>query len=50
MNYLKLNRKQFGKPLAQFQLIQKKLADMSTEISIGLLACHQVGRLVDENK
>lgn len=40
-----LDRKQFGKPLAGTQLIQKKYADMVTEISIGLLACLQVGRL-----
>jgi len=42
-----LNRIQFGKPLAQTQLIQKKLADMLTEISIGLQSCLQVGRLKD---
>jgi len=45
-----LERKQFGKPLAANQLIQKKLADMQTEISIGLQACLQVGRLKDEGK
>jgi glutaryl-CoA dehydrogenase len=45
-----LDRKQFGRPLAANQLIQKKLADMATEISIGLQACLQVGRLKDENK
>ncbi|XP_057299479.1 glutaryl-CoA dehydrogenase, mitochondrial-like [Hydractinia symbiolongicarpus] len=43
-----LNRKQFGKPLAQNQLIQKKMADMLTEISIGLQACLQVGRLKEK--
>lgn len=42
-----LNRKQFGVPLARFQLIQKKLADAQTEIAIGLQACLQVGRLKD---
>ena len=42
------NRIQFGKPIAQTQLVQKKLADMSTEISLGLLACIQVGRLKDK--
>uniref|UniRef100_A0A1X7SY38 Acyl-CoA dehydrogenase/oxidase C-terminal domain-containing protein n=1 Tax=Amphimedon queenslandica TaxID=400682 RepID=A0A1X7SY38_AMPQE len=45
-----LDRKQFGRPLAANQLIQKKMADMITEISIGLQACLQVGRLKDENK
>lgn len=44
-----LDREQFGKPLAATQLIQKKLADMQTEISIGLLACLQAGRLMDAN-
>lgn len=44
-----LDREQFGKPLAATQLIQKKLADMQTEISTGLLACLQVGRLMDSN-
>ncbi|XP_050537411.1 glutaryl-CoA dehydrogenase, mitochondrial [Daktulosphaira vitifoliae] len=43
-----LDRIQFGKPLAGTQLIQKKLADMVTEISIGLAACLQVGRLKDQ--
>lgn len=42
-----LDREQFGKPLASTQLIQKKLADMQTEITTGLLACLQVGRLMD---
>lgn len=45
-----LDRKQFGKPLAQTQLIQKKLADMQTEISIGLQGCLQMGRLLDNHK
>ena len=42
-----LDREQFGKPLAATQLIQKKLADMQTDISIGLLGCLQAGRLMD---
>ncbi|KAK9717182.1 hypothetical protein K7432_006400 [Basidiobolus ranarum] len=45
-----LERKQFGVPLARFQLIQKKLADANTEIAIGLQACLQVGRLKDAGK
>lgn len=45
-----LDRKQFGRPLAANQLIQKKLADMQTEISIGLLACLHVSRLRDAGK
>jgi glutaryl-CoA dehydrogenase len=45
-----LDRKQFGKPLAQTQLFQKKLADMQTEITLGLQASLQVGRLMDEAK
>jgi glutaryl-CoA dehydrogenase len=44
-----IDRKQFGRPLAANQLIQKKLADMQTEIAIGLLACLQVSRLRDRN-
>jgi glutaryl-CoA dehydrogenase len=43
-----LDRKQFGKPLAQMQLFQKKLADMQTEISLGLHAALRVGRLMDQ--
>ncbi len=43
-----LDRKQFGKPLAQTQLYQKKLADMQTEITLGLQGCLRVGRLMDE--
>jgi len=43
-----LDRKQFNRPLAQTQLFQKKLADMQTEISLGLQAALQVGRLMDE--
>ena len=42
-----LDRKQFGRPLAANQLIQKKLADMQTEIALGLNACLTVGRLFD---
>jgi len=42
-----LDRKQFGKPLAQMQLFQKKLADMQTEITLGLQASLRVGRLMD---
>ena len=45
-----LERKQFGKPLAQTQLIQKKLADMQTEISLGLQGCLRMGRLFDKHK
>jgi len=43
-----LDRKQFGRPLAANQLIQKKLADMVTEISIGLQSCLRLGRMKDE--
>ena len=43
-----LERRQFGRPLAANQLIQKKLADMQTEITLGLTACHRLGRLFDE--
>ncbi|MEL6641635.1 MAG: acyl-CoA dehydrogenase, partial [Pseudomonadota bacterium] len=42
-----LDRKQFGRPLAQTQLFQKKLADMQTEITLGLQGALQVGRLMD---
>uniref|UniRef100_A0AC35GNV5 Acyl-CoA dehydrogenase/oxidase C-terminal domain-containing protein n=1 Tax=Panagrolaimus sp. PS1159 TaxID=55785 RepID=A0AC35GNV5_9BILA len=42
--------KQFGKPLAQFQLVQLKFADMLTEISLGLQACLRVSRLKDEGR
>ena len=45
-----MNRKQFGRPLAATQLIQKKLADMQTEISLGLQGCLRGGRLLDEGK
>jgi glutaryl-CoA dehydrogenase len=44
-----LDRHQFGRPLAATQLIQKKLADMQTEITIGLQGCLQMGRLMDSN-
>ena len=44
-----MNRKMFGKPLAATQLIQKKLADMMTEITLGLHAVLRVGRLMDEH-
>ncbi|HEV7878096.1 acyl-CoA dehydrogenase [Bradyrhizobium sp.] len=44
-----LDRRQFGRPLAANQLIQKKLADMQTEISMGLLAALHAGRLKDDN-
>jgi glutaryl-CoA dehydrogenase len=44
-----LDRKQFGRPLAANQLIQKKLADMQTEISLGLQGCLRMGRLMDED-
>ena len=43
-----LERHQFGRPLAANQLIQKKLADMQTEIALGLAACQRLGRLFDE--
>ena len=43
-----LDRKQFGRPIAANQLVQKKLADMQTEITLGLQACLRVGRLLDE--
>jgi glutaryl-CoA dehydrogenase len=45
-----LERKQFNRPLAQTQLVQKKLADMQTEIALGLQASLRVGRLFDEGK
>ncbi len=45
-----LDRKQFGRPLAANQLIQKKLADMQTEIALGLQAALRVGRLFDEGR
>jgi len=45
-----LDRKQFGRPLANTQLVQKKLADMMTEISLGLQGALRVGRLFDDGK
>jgi glutaryl-CoA dehydrogenase len=45
-----LERQQFGRPLAANQLIQKKLADMQTEIAVGLQACLRAGRLMDDNR
>ena len=45
-----LERVQFGKPLAAKQLVQKKLADMQTEITLGLQSALRVGRLIDQNK
>ena len=48
-NYV-LERRQFGKPLAGMQLVQKKLADMQTEIALGLQGCLRAGRLFDEGR
>ncbi|RZT90558.1 glutaryl-CoA dehydrogenase [Azospira oryzae] len=45
-----LDRPQFGRPLAANQLVQKKLADMQTEIALGLQGCLRLGRLKDEGK
>ncbi len=45
-----MDRQQFGRPLAQNQLIQKKLADMQTEITLALQGCLRVGRLMDEGQ
>lgn len=45
-----LDRKQFGAPLASNQLMQKKMADMSTEIALGLQACYRVGQLLNTNQ
>ena len=45
-----LERKMFGKPIAQTQLVQKKLADMQTEITLGLSGCLRAGRLKDEGQ
>jgi glutaryl-CoA dehydrogenase len=45
-----MDRKQFGRPLAANQLIQKKLADMQTEITLGLLGALRLGRLMDEGR
>lgn len=46
LNYAK-DRKQFSRPLASFQLVQKKLAEMVIDISMGLISCYHVGRLKD---
>ena len=45
-----LDRQQFGRPLAATQLVQRKLADMQTEIALGLSACLRVGRLKEEGR
>jgi len=45
-----MGRSQFGRPLAANQLIQKKLADMQTEIALGFQACLRVGRMMDEGR
>ena len=45
-----LTRRQFGRPLAQNQLIQKKLADMQTEITLGLQAALRIGRLLEQDR
>jgi len=49
LNY-SLEREQFDKPLASKQLVQKKLADMQTEITLGLQACLRVGKLIDRSE
>ena len=46
----RLDRKQFGRPLAATQLVQKKLANMATEIALGLQAALRVGRLMDDGE
>src|SRR6202007_2197240 len=45
-----LDRRQFGRPLAANQLIQKKLADMTTEIALGLAGALRLGRLMEEGR
>jgi len=45
-----MDRKQFGRPLAATQLVQKKLADMQTEITLGLQGCLRLGRLMDDGR
>jgi glutaryl-CoA dehydrogenase len=45
-----MDRKQFGRPLAATQLVQKKLVDMQTEITLALQACLRAGRLLDEGR
>ncbi len=49
LNYT-LERKQFNRPLAATQLVQKKLADMQTEIALGLNACLRLGRMIDDGQ
>ncbi|MCW8915964.1 MAG: acyl-CoA dehydrogenase [Magnetovibrio sp.] len=49
LNYT-LERKQFDRPLAATQLVQKKLADMQTEITLGLNACLRLGRMIDDGQ
>ena len=49
LNYT-MERRQFGRPLAATQLVQKKLADMQTEIALGLQAALRLGRLFDEGR
>jgi len=45
-----MERHQFGRPLAATQLVQKKLADMQTEITLGLQACLRLGQLLDQGR
>jgi glutaryl-CoA dehydrogenase len=45
-----MDRKQFGRPLAATQIMQVKLANMQTEITLGLQGCLRLGRLIDEGK
>lgn len=45
-----MDRKQFGQPLASYQIPQLKLAEMQTEIALGLQAVHQISKLKDEGK
>jgi glutaryl-CoA dehydrogenase len=45
-----MERQMFGRPLAQTQLIQKKLADMQTEITLGLQGAFRLGRLMEEGR
>ena len=47
---ISLDRKQFGRPLAATQLVQKKLADMQTEITLGLHAAYRLGRLMEAGR
>lgn len=50
ISFSPLIRIQFGVPLARNQLMQKKMADMLTEITLGLQSCLVLGRLIDEKK